>query len=200
MRASLLLLLALACAACAESRPSAPNPREPVSVYLRSGEFVRAEYVDSAWAASPDIATEARTRALGLLRRYGTPGLDSVVVRVSNRAEVVRDVGPKSTSNFRFTRAELGAAAPSAEAADDPSRPVELEMRSGYVRAVYVDPVLAAGLPSQDGDARMRALGRQILRQLGTEADSVTIAITDGARPEHRRVSSTFAIAVLREP
>ena len=72
-------------------------------------------------------------------------------------------------------------------------------MRAGYVRAVYVDPVLAAGSSSQDQDARMRALGRQVLRQLGAEADSVQVAITDGALPERQRVWSTFPIAVLRE-
>lgn len=200
MRTRFLLLIAAVCAAC--ERPATPPaaPRAPVGLLVRAGELIRAEYVDSALMASADPWPEAQARARELWLRYGSAGMDSVAILVSNRAAPAPGL-TMGTSFFHFVPDALGRPADSVPAsATDPSRPVELEMRAGYVRAVYVDSVLLAGPSSPDQNARMLALGRQVLRQLGAPADSVQIAITDGAVPERRRVWSTFPVAVLHEP
>src|SRR5687768_12156872 len=129
MRTRFLLLLIAASAACAESPPP-PDPRQPVTLYLRPGEFVRAEYVDSAFVTLPNRELEARTRALDLWREYGATGLDSIVVHVSDRAEAVMDGAAKQTSIFHFTNADVGGATHPAPPAHH-AKPVALEIHPG---------------------------------------------------------------------
>jgi hypothetical protein len=184
MRAGLLLLLlAAASAGCADS-PAPPDPRRPVSLYLRAGAFLRVEYVDSAWMASNDPRAEARTRALALWRQYGTAGMDSVVLHVSNRAELAMNAGPRYTHFFRFTPGELGGAAPSAARAPDSARPAVLEIRPGeYIRAEYVDSALVKAAQFQDRHDEFLARARQVWGEHGAPVDSVIVGVSNFVEP-----------------
>lgn len=183
MRAGLLLLLAVASAGCADS-PDSPDPRRPVSLYLRAGEFLRAEYVDSAWMASNDPEPEARTRALALWRQYGTAGMDSVVLRVSNRAELAMNAGPKYTRFFRFAPAELGGGAPSEAGTPDPARPVVLEIHPGeYIRAEFVDSALVKAAQLEDRHDEFLVRARQVWGEHGAPVDSVIVGVSNYAEP-----------------
>lgn len=183
MRARFLLLLAAtwaASGACADP-PSPPDPRRPVSLYLRTDAFLRAEFVDSAWLASDDPQREARTRALALWRQYGTPGLDSVVLHVSNRADLA---GTRWTRFFGFTSAELGGTTRSGVAVEDPARPVALEIRPGeYIRAEFVDSALVKASEREDRRDLFLARARRVWGEHGAPVDSVIVAVSNYAEP-----------------
>ena len=187
MRTRLLLLLTVAStvsAACADS-PRPPDPREPVSVYLRSGEFLRAEYVDSALLASPGLEPEARTRAEGVWRKFGTADLDSVVVHVSNRAEVTPSAPSRVTRIFRFTREELGGApGGSVASAAGQRRPVALEIHPGdFIRAEFVDSAMVNAMQREHRRDLMLPLARQVWTEHGAPLDSVVVAVSNYAEP-----------------
>lgn len=150
-------------------------------MYVRTGEFLRAEYVDSVWMASIDPRMEARTRALELWRRYGTPGLDSVVVWVSNRAEMEYGAD-KVTLWFPFTETELHGAPSSVTLLPDPTRPVEVEIEGGYIRAAFIDSALVDAVDPYQR-ARMRILARQVWGRYGAPVDSVIVEVSNRAPP-----------------
>lgn len=183
MRARLLLLLAAVTAACADAPP--PDPRQPVRLYLRPGEFVRANYVDSASMTSPFLETEARTRALELWREYGGADLDSIVVHVSDRAEMTPAAPAIATRFFAFRSEEFGGVTrqPSAHVAGA-SRLVALEIRPGdHVRAEFVDSTLVKAARFEARRDLFFALARPVWRQYGARADSVIVAVSNYAEP-----------------
>ena len=180
MRVVLTLLSIVVVAGCVD-RAAPTDPRRPVSLYLKTGEFLRAEYVDSVWMASIDPQVEARARAMELWRQYGTPGLDSVVVWVSNRAEMEYGAD-KVTLWFPFTEAELHGAPSSVTLLPDPTRPVEVEIESDYIRAAFIDSVLVdAEYPHQR--EQMHALARQVWGRYGAPVDSVIVEVANRAPP-----------------
>lgn len=210
MRARNLVLLAFVSAACA-GPPSPADPRQPVALYVRTGEFLRAEYVDSAWAASPDPQPEARARALEVWRQYGAPGLDSLVLHVSDRAGVEPGSPTMYTRFFRFTSAELGGApGTAASAGASPSRPVALGIRPGdHVRAEFVDSSLVAAASIQDHREELMPLARRVWGEHGAPLDSVTIAVSNYVDPAwgtlrttrqpRRTITSQFTAAELKQ-
>ena len=205
MRFLLFLGFAIGLGACGNGAPPIDS-RSPVSVYVRTGEFLRAEYVDSVWMASIDPRMEARTRAMELWRQHGTPGMDSVVVWVSNRLETAYGAD-KIMLFFRFTGAELGGPPGSDEIVllPDPARPVEVQIVQGSIRAAFIDSALVAK-EDEPRRERMHALARQVWGQHGASADSVIIEVSNRAPPTpetarlpHRDPHTTFIGHFLRE-
>lgn len=203
MRTRLFLLLAAASAACADAPPP-PDPRQPVTLYLRPGEFMRAEYVDSALMASPGLEPEARTRALGMWREHGAMGLDSVVVHVSDRAEATPMTPPLVTRIFAFTSEELGGAPGGSPApALDPRGPVALEIHPGeFVRAEFVDSAMVAAMQRGHRRELMLPLARQLWTEHGASVDSVIVGVSNYAEPgpgERTYVPRTTISLIFKE-
>ncbi|HYW14076.1 MAG TPA: hypothetical protein VE871_19080, partial [Longimicrobium sp.] len=193
-------------AACADAPPPR-DPRQPVRLYLRTGEFVRAEYVDSASMSSPILELEARTRALAVWREYGAAGLDSIVVHVSDRAEAPVGGASRHTRMFRFTNADAGVATRPAPPARH-ARPVALEIHPGdYIRAEFVDSAMVAAMRYEHRRDLMLPLARQVWTEHGAGLDSLIVAVSNYAEPgpgdrtysPRRTISSLFRENELRE-
>jgi hypothetical protein len=184
MRAPFLLLVLAASAACTDAPPP-PDPRQPVSLYLRRGEFVRAEYVDSALMRSSNLELEARTRALDLWREYGAAELDSIVVHVSNRAEMTPVAPTIETRFFAFRSEEFGGVSrQSPVLAAGPRRPVALEIHPGdYLRAEFIDSTLVKAVQLEERRDLFLPLARQVWTEHGAPLDSVIVAVSNYAEP-----------------